>query len=163
MLTLAVENDVEDVDLVKSFCREMLIRDGLKHNTIYNREKIIRKMTCAIGTQRPIHEHVEQYLAEYPREADSYLFTTLHGNRQCSPWALRLLVNTVKKRTTITKRVHPHKFRHSLATNMILRGASPITVQRMLGHANLSTTMDYITSNDRQLVSQYNVYVPSYT
>lgn len=41
-------------------------------------------------------------------------------------------------------RVKPHRFRHTMATNMVRRGAPLHIVQKILGHADISTTMIYV-------------------
>ena len=106
---------------------------------------------------------IMQYLAEYPRNDEDYLFFTKYGNRQYTPWALRRLVKSLAARAGIKKRIYPHLFRHSLATNMLHRGANPLTIQCQLGHSFIETTMIYVHSSPELLRAEYQVYSPSYT
>lgn len=103
-----------------------------------------------------------QYLTQFARNKDSYLFTTIRHNLRFSEWALRRRIKKIVSRTNIDKNIHPHLFRHSLATNMLLRGANLMTIKQQLGHSNINTTMLYLTPKTTRLFAEYQNFVPSY-
>ena len=63
-----------------------------------------------------------------------------------------IVQKSIKKavaQTNIVKRVSCHTLRHSFATHLLVRGQDIRTVQELLGHANVSTTMIYTHVLDR--------------
>ena len=103
-----------------------------------------------------------QYLSAHPRQAEDYLFTTMRARTHYSTWALRRMVKRVVARSGVTKRVHPHLFRHSLASNMLARGANLLTIKEQLGHEYIETTMIYIKSRPKRAQAEYQMFTPSY-
>lgn len=53
-------------------------------------------------------------------------------------------VKTVAKQSGIRKEVHTHMLRHSYATHLLEDGVNIVTVQQLLGHSNIESTMVYL-------------------
>ena len=101
------------------------------------------------------------YLKEYPRTQDDFLFHT-YQRRQMTMSAVRKQVHVIAKRAGITKRVYPHLLRHSLASNLLLRGANIMLIKSQLRHAHLETTLCYINSIIFGETNQYEKFCLSY-
>jgi integrase/recombinase XerD len=103
-----------------------------------------------------------EYLQDYPRERNDFLFTTLQKNHQYHTGDTRKLVHILAHRAHLSKRVYPHLLRHSLAANMLLRGSNIVTLQRQLRHSMLETTLHYVNSIVFGERNEYDKFVPSY-
>jgi integron integrase len=64
-------------------------------------------------------------------------------------------IKVAAKNAGIAKHVGPHTFRHSFATNLLQRGYDIRTVQELLGHKDVKTTMIYthVTLNGSGVIS----------
>jgi len=72
------------------------------------------------------------------------LFCSL-GGRRLLPSYVRAMLPRIARRAGIAKRAHPHCLRHSAAYEMAGEGTPIHLIAQMLGHANVATTMTYIS------------------
>lgn len=105
---------------------------------------------------------LSDYLLKRHAQPHELLFVTTRGGRPYHPQCLRKFVRVIAKRAGIAKRVWPHLFRHSLATNLLHRGANLLAIRDQLGHAFLDTTAIYLHSSPERLQMEYRMYSPSY-
>jgi len=95
--------------------------------------------------ERALHA-VQSYLAKArpllaPRDEPA-LFVNLRG-RSLTRQGLWLLVRECAREAKLEQEVTPHVLRHSFAVQRLDQGDTLEEVQRLLGHANLSTTKVY--------------------
>jgi len=57
-------------------------------------------------------------------------------------------------------RTSPHTLRHSFAKAHVLNGGDAFSLQRMLGHADVSTTQKYVDRDLREVRRQHDAFGP---
>lgn len=102
------------------------------------------------------------YLRAHPREKDEYLFTTLVKRNQLTTGDVRKTLRVTAGRAKIGRRIFPHLLRHSLATNLLNRGASLMMIQQQLRHRFIESTMIYVVSRPIRNRSEYDFHKPAY-
>lgn len=115
-----------------------------------------------VNISGPCTRVLVEYLKQYPHDAEGFLFRNLHNGGPVNQSIVRKILKQVGKKAGIEKRVFPHLLRHSLAVNLLKRGAKLLLVKDQLGHAFVETTMIYVTSNPLQNKSDYDYYTPAY-
>ena len=56
-------------------------------------------------------------------------------------------------------RIHPHKFRRTMATRAIDKGMPIEQVQKILGHSQIDTTMQYAIVNQNNVKTSHQKYI----
>lgn len=68
--------------------------------------------------------------------------------------AIQRMLRELGKRTGI-KKVHPHRFRRTLATDLLRKGMTIEEVSMILGHEKIDTTMGYCNINQQSVKNEY--------
>jgi integrase/recombinase XerD len=91
-------------------------------------------------------ERTQQVLNEYLTDRQipgEYIFMGLHGELMD-----RVALGHLLRRLSVRSKVmgmHPHRFRHTFATEYLRNGGDPYTLQKLLGHSTLTMVMRYLT------------------
>lgn len=161
----------EDLEALRDGCRcerdlaiiDMLASTGMRVGELVRLDRTdldLHERECLVlgkgNKQRPVYFdartklHLKNYLASRTDDNPA-LFVSLSGRRErLSISGVELRLRQLGRRL-LPQRVHPHKFRRTLATNAIDKGMPVEQVQKLLGHARIDTTMHYA------MVSQNNV------
>lgn len=90
---------------------------------------------------------------------NDYLFLNFRGG-QLTSRGIRLILDKLIEKSTLTGKIHPHMLRHTFATHLLANGADMRTVQELLGHAFLSSTQVYTHVSNEYLRKTYNTHHP---
>ena len=97
--------------------------------------------------QVPMGEKLLGLLREYwriTRPEGEYVFPGRAPARPISDKAVWFALRAAARAARIRKRVHPHTLRHCYATHQLERGVNLRTLQVVLGHARIETTLRYL-------------------
>lgn len=102
--------------------------------------------------------HLESYL-DSRTDTNPALFVTLdspHARLKISGVEIRL--REIGKRLG-NLRIHPHKFRRTMATRAIDKGMPIEQVQKILGHSQIDTTMQYAIVNQTNVKTSHQKFI----
>jgi len=117
------------------------------------KERLAPVGRCAVDALR-------DYLETRRRKrSERALFVNRLGTR-ITPRSVARMIERVRVRAGITKRVGPHTLRHSFATHLLDRGAGLRSVQELLGHESISTTQLYTHLTAERLRRAYQTAHP---
>ena len=98
-----------------------------------------------------IKEYLDQRTDDHPA-----LFIG-KGTDRLQPGGVRYMLCHLAENASVNH-VHPHKFRRTLATNLIRHGMPIQEVAAILGHDKLDTTMQYVVLDKSDVKNSYRKY-----
>ena len=102
--------------------------------------------------------HLKQYLAMRNDKNEALFVSKKKPYQRLSIAGIELIVRKLGIQTDID-RVHPHKFRRTLATMAIDKGMPIEQVQKLLGHVKIETTMHYAMVNQNNVKISHRKYI----
>lgn len=169
----------EDLEALRDGCRcerdlaiiDMLASTGMRVGELVRLDRAdldLHERECLVlgkgNKQRPVYFdartklHLKNYLASRTDDNPA-LFVSLSGRRErLSISGVELRLRQLGRRL-LPQRVHPHKFRRTLATNAIDKGMPVEQVQKLLGHARIDTTMHYAMVNQNNVKASHRRYL----
>lgn len=99
--------------------------------------------------------YLDKYLSER-NDSEEALFIG-RGTTRMDPNGVRAMLKRIEARSGV-ENVHPHRFRRTLATNLIDHGMPIQEVAAVLGHENIDTTMTYIYIDQKNVETSYRKY-----
>jgi integrase/recombinase XerD len=112
----------------------------------------------------PISTKTIKLLEEYMRESEDFgsefLFVSYAGRDILSNTWRRRLTELGEMAGISNKRVSPHTFRHTGALFYIMNGGNPCSLQKILGHSDMSMVRRYIQMTNSDVKRQHNSFSP---
>ena len=102
--------------------------------------------------------HLKNYLDSRTDENPALFVSLIQPFKRLEISGVEIRLRNLGRKLGITK-VHPHKFRRTLATRAIDKGMPIEQVQRLLGHAKIDTTMQYAMVNQNNVKISHRKYI----
>lgn len=102
--------------------------------------------------------HLKEYISKRNDSNDALFVSMKEPHQRLSISGIELIIRTLGINSNINK-VHPHKFRRTLATMAIDKGMPVEQVQKLLGHVKIETTMNYALVNQSNVKISHRRYI----
>ncbi len=100
--------------------------------------------------------HLNDYWSERTDDCDAAFCNNQHQPIQSG--GIRFILRELAKRAGVAN-VHPHRFRRTFASGLAARGMSVQNIQKLMGHSNIDTTMEYVYTSDLRVSSSYRQFI----
>ena len=102
--------------------------------------------------------HLQQYLNSRNDNNEALFVSLLKPYKRLQISGVEIRMRQLGRRLNINK-VHPHKFRRTLATKAIDKGMPIEQVQQLLGHSKIDTTLQYAMVNQNNVKNSHRKFI----
>lgn len=103
--------------------------------------------------------YLKEYISKRTNDTDALFVTERSPYEPLGKSGIEKIINKIRKRVNINKKITPHTFRHTFATLALQKGMDIVTIQYLLGHESVATTQIYAKSNNKLLKIAYDKYI----
>lgn len=107
-----------------------------------------------------VREYVDGARSQWARDQNDHRLFLNRSGKGLTRQGFWKLLKAYARKAGIQGEISPHSLRHSFATHLLEGGADLRSVQKMLGHADISTTQIYTRVRKERLRALYNKYHP---
>lgn len=117
----------------------------LENNVLYcpGKDDQIRELPFDQETEEILENYIEEGRPFLVKDKDETAMFLNHRGQQLTRQGLWLIIKAYAKEADLSVAVTPHTLRHSFAAHKLNSGSDLQEVQKLLGHANISTTQIY--------------------
>ncbi len=152
MLELLYATGIRVTELVSLVMADVNVNSGYIKVKKKNKERIIPVSNTALRYLKEYVENVRPLLIK--TEEEQSLFINANGQKMTRQGFWKIL-KQYKDEAKIEKELTPHTIRHSFAVHMLQNGAEIKSVQELLGHTDVASTMMYTHVADLKLRDEY--------
>lgn len=102
--------------------------------------------------------HIKQYLETRKDDNEALFVSLMKPYEKLENSGVEIALRKIGKKIGLEK-VHPHKFRRTLATKAIDKGMPIEQVQHLLGHTKIDTTLEYAMVDDVNVKLSHKKYL----
>ncbi|MEH6938317.1 tyrosine-type recombinase/integrase [Bacillus sp. JJ664] len=161
---------IENVSIRNQLLVEFMLVSGCRVGEVNNLNwedvDLENRTACVVGKGKKIrHVHFtdkcavlfERYLTKRKIKSGA-LFVTTTGKR-LGIRRIQVIIYEIGELAALSKRLHPHRFRHTFATELLAKGAELSFIGDELGHSQVASTLIYARLPKREIVSLYRKYM----
>ena len=169
----------ESMEILRDYCKskrdlaiiDLLSSTGMRVGELVrlNRDDIdFNNRECIVlgkgDKERPVYFdakaklHLQDYLKKRTDNNPALFVSLLRPYKRLQISGVEIRLRELGKRLNISK-VHPHKFRRTLATMAIDKGMPIEQVQQLLGHQKIDTTLQYAMVNQSNVKNSHRKYI----
>lgn len=102
--------------------------------------------------------HIQNYLRSRTDDNPALFVTLLAPYSRLKISGVEIRMRNLGRQVGV-ERIHPHKFRRTMATRAIDKGMPIEQVQKILGHCNIDTTMQYAMVNQSNVKNSHKKFI----